>query len=283
MGLTANGLNIYTKSEVGKIIHILDIPSMLSTVNSNGTNKIDILKTRYINMEVDGLISTSYNNAETDNMLNRKINTSGNRVIHNSLEANVTRCGEINMISDDDLNSLTLTQLSANRSIIDLRTEEPYAYMYLEAKGFPHIGLPTTNKHTKYKDTTIDGILATGSTTINGDVTADCNLAHTGDDSYTNSEIDDILNFILNTTGNTTINGDVQDTGNLTYNGDSNSDSYTKTGIYNKLFLKVNQSYGEKHSKLRIHGGLEASVENPLYVKNQQLIQIIGHPQHFIN
>ena len=76
------------------------------------------------------------------------------------------------------------------------------------------------------------------------------------------------MNLKINTTGNTTINGDLTVTGNSAYNGDSSSDSYTKTEIYNKLFLKVNQSYGEIHSKLRINGSIEASVENPLCNKS---------------
>ena len=38
--------------------------------------------------------------------------------------------------------------------------------------------------------------------------------------------------------------------------------------IDNKFCLNVNQSYGEINPKLRINGGLEASVENPLYVTN---------------
>ena len=54
-----------------------------------------------------------------------------------------------------------MTQLSANRSTIDLRTEEPYADMYLKVKGFSYTGLPTTNNITIYKDTTIDGFLTT--------------------------------------------------------------------------------------------------------------------------
>ena len=117
--------------------------------------------------------------------------------------------------------------------------------MYLKVKGFSYIGLSTTNNITLYKNTAIYGVLTTGNTTINGDLTV---------------------------------------TGNLTYNGDSSSDSYTKTEIDDKLFLKVNQSYGEILGKLRINGGLEASVENPLYVKEiQQLKTIIGHSQHFIN
>ena len=54
----------------------------------------------------------------------------------------------------------------------------------------------------------------------------------------------------------------------MTYNGDSSSDSYTQTEIDDKLFPKVNQPYGEILGKLSINGGLEASVENPLYVDN---------------
>ena len=201
---------------------------MLSIINNNGTDIVDILNTRYTKTEVDTLISTSYNKAETGNLLNQKVNTSDNNVISGSLEANVFRCGEITTINGDDLNALTLTQLTANQSIIDLRTEESFANLYLKVKGFSYIGLPTTNNIALYKDTTIDGSLTAGNTTINGDLTV---------------------------------------TGNLTYNGGSSSGSYTKTEIYGKLFFKVNQSYGEVHGKLRINGGLEASVENPLYVK----------------
>ena len=40
---------------------------------------------------------------------------------------------------------LTLTQLAANESIIDLRTEESFANMYLNFKGTSYIGLSTTN------------------------------------------------------------------------------------------------------------------------------------------
>ena len=188
-------------------------------------------------------------------------------MLQGSLEANVFRCGEIKIVNDDDLNSLTLTQLSSNRSIIDLRTEEPYADMYLNVKRFSYIRLSTTNNITIYKDTTIDGILTIGNTTINGDLTINGNLAYTGDDSYTNPEVDDLLDLKINTTGKTTINKDLASTCNFTYNGDSSNSSYT-TETYNKLFLKVNQSHGEIHSKKRINGGLEASVENPLYVRN---------------
>ena len=157
-------------------------------------------------------------------------------MIPGSLEANVSRCGEIRILTDDDSNALTLTQLTANESIIDSRTVESFANMYLKVKGFSYIGLQTTNNITFYKGTTIDGILTTGNTTINGDLTV---------------------------------------TGNLTYNGDSSSDSYTKTVIDDKLVLKANQSYGEILGKLCINCGLEASVENPLYVKNQQLIRLL--------
>ena len=86
---------------------------MLSIITNNGTHIVDILNTRYTNTEVDGLISTSNNKTETDNLLTQKVNTSGNNVMSGSLEANVFRCGEIKVISDDDLNALTLTQLTA--------------------------------------------------------------------------------------------------------------------------------------------------------------------------
>ena len=187
--LKANSSNTYTKSEVDNIINPLDIPSMLSTDN-NGSNIIDILNTRNTKTEVDGLISTSCNKTETGNLLNQKTNTPGNSVIQGSLDANVYRCGEIKIISDGDLNALTLTHLTANEPIIDLRTEESFANVYLNVKGFPYIGLSTTNNITMYKDTTIDG-----NTTTYGDSTGSCNLAYTGDDSYTNSEIDGFLDL----------------------------------------------------------------------------------------
>ena len=58
-----------------------------------------------------------------------------------------------------------------------------------KSKRFSHIGLPTSNNITIYKDTTIDG-----NTTINGDLTGNGKLAYTCDDSYTNSEIGGLLN-----------------------------------------------------------------------------------------
>ena len=121
---------------------------MLSIIDSNGTNTVDILNTRYTKTEVGGLTSISYNKTEADNLLNQKTNTSGNRVIQGSLEANVFRCGEIKTINGDDLNALTLTQLTANETIIGLRTEESFANMCLKVKGFLYIGLSTTNNIT---------------------------------------------------------------------------------------------------------------------------------------
>ena len=70
--LKATGLNTYTNSEVYNIMHLLDLPSMPSTIINNGSNIVDILNTRYTKTEVDGRISTSYNKAETGNMLNQK-------------------------------------------------------------------------------------------------------------------------------------------------------------------------------------------------------------------
>ena len=104
---------------------------------------------------------------KADNLLNQKVNTSGNNIIPCSSEANVFRCGEIRIINDDDLNALTLTQLTANGSVINLTTEESFANMYLEVECVSYIGLSTTHNITLYKNTAIDGILATGNTTIN--------------------------------------------------------------------------------------------------------------------
>ena len=119
---------------------------MMGFIHNNGTDIVDMLNTRYTKTEADTFISTSYNKAETGNMLNQKVNTSGNNVIPCSSEADVFRCGEIRIINGDDLNALT--QLTANESIIGLRTEEPYADMNLKVKGFPHIGLSTTDNIT---------------------------------------------------------------------------------------------------------------------------------------
>ena len=65
--------------------------------------------------------------------------------------------------------------------MIDLRTEEPVANMYLTIKGFSYIGLSTTNNITLYKGATIDGILTIGNTTIHGYLTVTCNLTYNGD------------------------------------------------------------------------------------------------------
>ena len=87
--------------------------------------------------------------------------------------------------------------------------------MYLNVKGFPYIRLPTTNNITIYRDTALDGILTTGNTTINCDLTVNGKLAFTGDDSYIDSEIDDFLDLKISTAGNTTINGDLTVTCNF--------------------------------------------------------------------
>ena len=118
---------------------------MLNLMKNNGTDIIDIFNTRYAQSEVDTLISTSYNTTETANLLNQKANTPGKSFIQGSLGAYLFRCGEIKLTKGDDLNSLTLTQLSANRNIIDLRTEVSFADMYSKVKGFSYIGLSTTD------------------------------------------------------------------------------------------------------------------------------------------
>ena len=65
-------------------------------------------------------------------MLNQKVNTSGNNSIQGGLDAYLFRCGEIKIKNDDGLNCLSLIQLTANESIIDLRTEETFANMYFK-------------------------------------------------------------------------------------------------------------------------------------------------------
>ena len=120
-GLTANGSNTYTTSEVDNIITLLDISSMLNIVNDSGPNMVYILNTRYTESEVHTPISTSYNKSETDNMFNQKVDTSGDGVIQGILDAYVFRCSEIKLTNDDDLNSWTMTQQAANESTTDLK------------------------------------------------------------------------------------------------------------------------------------------------------------------
>ena len=100
-----------------------------------------------------------YNKTETDNMLNQKVNTSGG-TIQGELGAYVFRCGQMIIKNDDDLNCLSLIQLTENESIIDLRTEESFAYMYFRIKGTSFIRLSTTTGYdniTLFKDTNING------------------------------------------------------------------------------------------------------------------------------
>ena len=86
--------------------------------------------------------------------------------------------------------------------------------------------------------------------------------------TYKDTPIDGTL-----TTGDTTINEDLIITGNFTYTGDG---SYTKSEIDDRLDLKVNTSLGQIYTKLRTHGNMEASLENPLYVTNPTY-----HTNHF--
>ena len=78
---------------------------MLNLIHKNCTNIINIISTRYTKSEIDTLISTSDNKTDTGNMLNQKVNTSGDSVIQNILDAYVFRCGDIGIKGDDDLNS----------------------------------------------------------------------------------------------------------------------------------------------------------------------------------
>ena len=70
--------------------------------------------------------------------------------------------------------------------------------MYSQAKETSYIGLPTTNNIRLYKDTAIDGYLATGNATINGDLAVPCKFTYTGDVSYTKPEIDDRFDLKIN-------------------------------------------------------------------------------------
>ena len=45
--LKANGSNTYTKSDVDNMINLIDVPSMLSIINNNGSTIVDIFNTRY--------------------------------------------------------------------------------------------------------------------------------------------------------------------------------------------------------------------------------------------
>ena len=79
--MKATSLSTYKNIEVNNIISHIGIPSMLSSINNNGTTIVDILHSRYKHTEVDTLISTSYAKSETDNMLNQEVNTSGGNVM----------------------------------------------------------------------------------------------------------------------------------------------------------------------------------------------------------
>ena len=93
---------------------------------------------------------------------------------------------------------------------------------------------------------------------------------------YNNTSIDGDV-----TIGNTTTNGDLTITCNFTHAGD---DSYTKSGIDDRLDLKVNTSLGHIDTQLRIHGNMKASLENPLHVTNSTYhTKVISHLRHFIN
>ena len=97
-------------------------------------------------------------------MLNQKVNTSGNSSIQGGLGAYLFRCGEIRNKSDDDINCLSMIQLTANESIIDLRTEDTFANMYFKINGESYIILSTTDNISMYKDIKIYGVLTTGNT-----------------------------------------------------------------------------------------------------------------------
>ena len=117
----------------------------------------EYLTTKYT-ISVD-VTSVFYNKTETGNVLNQKVNTSGNSSIPGGLDAYLFRCGEIRIKNDDDLNCLSMVQLTANESIMGLRTEGTFAKMYFKINGDSYIRLSTTDNISKYKDININTVL----------------------------------------------------------------------------------------------------------------------------
>ena len=161
-GLKSNSLNTYTKSEVDNIMNPLDIPSMLSIINNNCTNIVDILTTRYTKKQKLILLYRILIIQQKPIICYIRKSIHQVMMISCSLEAGIFRGGEIRIVSGDDLHALTLTQFTANGSIIDLRTEISFANMYLKVKGFFIHKLSTTNTLTLYKNTTTSGNLNVG-------------------------------------------------------------------------------------------------------------------------
>ena len=54
----------------------------------------------------------------------------------------------------------------------------------LKVKGCSYMGSSTPNNITLDKDTTVDGMLTTGDTTITCDLAVDGNVVFAGDDAY---------------------------------------------------------------------------------------------------
>ena len=52
LGLNANSLNTYTKSEIDNMITIIDISSILNVINNNGTNITNSSDTLYTNQKL---------------------------------------------------------------------------------------------------------------------------------------------------------------------------------------------------------------------------------------
>ena len=102
-----------------------------------------------------------------------------------------------------------MIQLTANESILDLRTEETFANMYFKINGESYMRLSTTDNISMYKDINIYGVLTTGNTNINGELI----------------------------TGNTTINGDSVITGRLDVGQHENNSS-------NWISIHTNNSSG---------------------------------------
>ena len=241
--LKANVLNTYTKSDVDDIINLLDIPSISNAINNLGSIITDVSNTRYTKTEVDGFISNSYNKTETDNLLATKVSNIGDVSLPGWLDIGTTYTNSRIRCNAEVGGYTGYAELRASNSYemnLNLSTTKTDgAWMYFKINGDNYVQLSSSdNTVTIYKDTSIDGDLTAKNTTVVGDLTV---------------------------------------TGNLIYNADSNVNTYTKAEIDDKLFLKVNESYGTIGSKLDVRGSLEASAENPLYVKNSTY-----HTNHWI-
>ena len=167
--LKATSFNTYTKSEVYNKLTLLDISSMLHLINSNGTNTVDVLNTRYTNSEAYNIIYTFYIEVQTGNLLNVKVSISGNSAVQGDLSAWTFRFLDLKVKHNDDDNCLTLTQILPNQSYFNTRTTEAHAHMYFQLKGSSYMIMSTNTGVQFYQDTTINCNLVANQVSTSGD------------------------------------------------------------------------------------------------------------------